>query len=683
MLTTPASVPNLVPPLPFRQIHLDFHTSEAIPGVGSRFDKAQFQEMLRLGHVNSVTVFSKCHHGMSYHETDVGVRHPYLQCELLPLQLEACAEIGVQAPVYLSAGLDEAMAVRHPDWCRQSRDGKLFEPLKPGFKGLSFSSPYLEYLCAQIEEVAAKYDPIGIFLDIIHPHRDYSVWALRDMRSLGLDPEDDSDADEYSMRVLNKYFEKTTAACRIKNPNIRVFHNSGHIAKGNHQALSWNTHLELESLPTGGWGYDHFPASAKYAATTGYDFLGMTGKFHTTWGEFGGFKRPNALRYECAAMLAFGSKCSVGDQLHPNGEMNLDTYALIGTAYAEVERCEPWCQGAIPVSEIALMSPEAMHTRLLGEYRSKGASEEGASRMLLELGEGFDVLDLDADLSKYKVVILADEWKFDSSEKMQALKTKLGKYLANGGKLIASGDSGLDAEGSGFALDMGVDLVGRSPWNPDYLIPTELAPTPPVRGPFVIHGGAWDVTPREGTQVLARRAKPYFNRAWDHFCSHQHTPDEGEIEYAGAVASGGTVYFAHEIFRCYRELGQALYRDLLRDALAFVRPQKQVETSLPTTGRVSLMKQEAHSRYILHLLHAIPVKRGANSSQWGTGASAVEVIEDLHPVHDVQVCVRVPEAVKSARLVPEGRELELKVEDGAARFSLGRLECHAMIELAF
>jgi hypothetical protein len=43
----------------------------------------------------------------------------------------------------------------------------------------------------------------------------------------------------------------------------------------------------------------------------------MTGKFHTTWGEFGGFKRPNALRYECAAMLAFGSKCSIGDQLHP------------------------------------------------------------------------------------------------------------------------------------------------------------------------------------------------------------------------------------------------------------------------------------------------------------------------------------------------------------------------------
>ncbi len=38
----------------FRQVHLDFHTSEAIAPIGARFDKKQFQEMLKLGHVDSV-----------------------------------------------------------------------------------------------------------------------------------------------------------------------------------------------------------------------------------------------------------------------------------------------------------------------------------------------------------------------------------------------------------------------------------------------------------------------------------------------------------------------------------------------------------------------------------------------------------------------------------------------------
>ena len=52
----------------FRQVHLDFHTSEKIDGIGSRFSKKQFQEALKAGHVNSITVFSKCHHGWAYQD---------------------------------------------------------------------------------------------------------------------------------------------------------------------------------------------------------------------------------------------------------------------------------------------------------------------------------------------------------------------------------------------------------------------------------------------------------------------------------------------------------------------------------------------------------------------------------------------------------------------------------------
>ena len=43
-----------------RQVHLDFHTSEAIEGIGSQFSKENFQAMLKKGHVDSITVFSKC-----------------------------------------------------------------------------------------------------------------------------------------------------------------------------------------------------------------------------------------------------------------------------------------------------------------------------------------------------------------------------------------------------------------------------------------------------------------------------------------------------------------------------------------------------------------------------------------------------------------------------------------------
>ena len=62
--------------LPYRQVHLDFHTSEAIEGIGKRFSKENFIAALKEGHVNSITVFSKCHHGWAYHPTTVNQQHP-------------------------------------------------------------------------------------------------------------------------------------------------------------------------------------------------------------------------------------------------------------------------------------------------------------------------------------------------------------------------------------------------------------------------------------------------------------------------------------------------------------------------------------------------------------------------------------------------------------------------------
>ena len=62
-----------------RQVHLDFHTSEHMPGVGSKFDKKQFQEALIEGHVNSITIFGKCHHGYFYYPTKVGTVHPTME----------------------------------------------------------------------------------------------------------------------------------------------------------------------------------------------------------------------------------------------------------------------------------------------------------------------------------------------------------------------------------------------------------------------------------------------------------------------------------------------------------------------------------------------------------------------------------------------------------------------------
>ncbi|MDB6093292.1 MAG: alpha-amylase [Verrucomicrobia bacterium] len=661
--------------LRFRQVHLDFHTSGLIPGIGAKFNKRQFQEALKVGHVDSITIFSKCHHGFSYHPTKVGQMHPHLKIDLLARQIDACREINVRCPIYLSAGLDELAAFANPTWVVKKKDGVTWKPLEVEWfvRILRFNSPYLNYLCEQIEEVCQRWpDNDGIFLDIIGTQRDYSDDALKEMKKLGFNPEDDNDVQSYAEQVLYRYFKATTAAAQSVRKDNPVFHNSGHISLGARKALGYNTHLELESLPTGGWGYDHFPMSARYAITQKWDFMGMTGKFHNTWGEFGGFKRAAALKYECGAMIAYGAKCSVGDQLHPDGEMNLDTYRLIGAAYAEVERKEPWCDDVKPVARIALVSCEINQDRWRGGQAASAVADEGAGRMLLELHQPFVVLDTHADWSGFDLVVLPDTFVMNAANVAKAKK-----LLARGGRIIAAGSALLDEKHGKFAIDPGATLLGRSTGEVDYLLATALTPNVEVKSPIVIQGGAFEIKPTRA-KVLAGRRESYFNRTWEHYCSHQHAPDSPEPATPSAVIGRQIAYFAHDLFTRYRTYGQPLYRDFFEAALRNLLGNKlPVETSLPTAGRIGVMEQVAERRYVAHLLYSPTSVRGKFRDQ------GIELIEDVIPLRDTRVALRLPKKVKTARLVPDGEALGFTQEDGVVSFTVPEFAAHQMVELGY
>ena len=78
--------------LRFRQVHLDFHTAGSIPGIGEEFDAEEFARTLKEAHVDSVTCFSRCHHGWLYYDSKHFPErvHPNLKNRnLLKEQIEA------------------------------------------------------------------------------------------------------------------------------------------------------------------------------------------------------------------------------------------------------------------------------------------------------------------------------------------------------------------------------------------------------------------------------------------------------------------------------------------------------------------------------------------------------------------------------------------------------------------
>lgn len=604
--------------------------------------------------------------------------HPHLSFDLLRAQMDASKEIGVNVPIYLSAGFDDMMGDERFDWREITAEGCFTSagPTQAGFRAMCFHSPYLDYLCDQIREAVRLFpEADGVFLDIVSQDECCCKWCIGYMDRHGLDAGKLEDRQACAKAALQRYYSESTAACRCDNPAMPVFHNSGHVTKGDREILQYHSHLELESLPTGGWGYDHFPLSAKYAQQTGLDFLGMTGKFHTTWGEFGGYKHPNALRYECASMLAFGSKCSVGDQLHPSGLMDPSTYEMIGQAFAEVEAKEPWCDNVTSVADIAVLSAEA-------ETGIRDASgDTGAGRVLLESHFLFDVVDRQAELAAYKLLILPDSIRVDD-----ALQAKIEMFLASGGKLLLTGTSGLKKDGSGFAFDVGAEHDGESEFQPDYVEMGELAPSF-IRSPVVMYMRSQRVRPTSG-EVLAHIREPYFNRTWKRFCSHQHAPAASRSEYAAAVRNGNILYMAHPAFSIYAALGTVAYKRYIANAIRLLlEDQETLRTNLPSTARVSITNQAEHRRYVMHLLHANTMARGEAAVLSPEGhvrdSRVVQVIEDLLPVSDVEISVKLPQMITSATLEPQAERVELEKAGDRVALRIEAFTCHQIVVLNY
>lgn len=672
----------MIESLPYRQIHLDFHCSPDIKNIGVEFDSKKFQQTLMAAEVNSITLFATCHHGWSYYDTAIGKRHPHLNFDLLKAQFEACKAVGIRVQIYLTAGVNNQIWEAHPEWREIRADGtypRIKDINSPGFRKLCLNSQYIDMLCQQIIEVATIFpDCDGIFMDIIKQEACCCKKCSSDMKKQDIDINDETANLKFGQKVLDNYYRKTFNALRSVSPNMGIFHNAGHITRGKRNIIKYLTHLELESLPTGGWGYDHFPLSAKYAQHLGLEYLGMTGKFHTTWGEMGGFKHPNALRYECAAMLAHGARCSIGD--HPPPGCNLDsmTYSNIGQAYHEVKNKEPWCMGAKQVVDIALLSAESFG---FGQIGRDNVPDTGAARFLLEEHFLFDVIDREVDLNKYKLVILPDCIPIDSD-----LYVKLDDYLQQGGKLFLTGDSGKDINDK-FIFNIGAQYSGLSEFELDYILPDKEFCPDFIASPLVMYRRSNRIKVTDGIS-LGKVFEPFFNRTGEHFSGHQHAPPKPEASgFDCGVRKNNIFYLAHPVFSIYYQLGAVAYRQYIAKTLRFLLAEDEtVISNLSSTARLTLTQQDKQCRYILHLLYGNTIKRGANMSMEGGTVShntEIEIIEELLPLHNIKIKLKLSRTIKKVTLEPQGQEISFTINDGYYNIKIDSFVCHQMIVFHF
>ena len=650
-------------PFPLRHLHLDFHTSEHIKGVGANFSPQAFAQTLKSAHVNSVNLFARCWHGHIYYDSPnfPERRHPQLTRNLLKEQLKACREAGITPIIYVAGQMDYYSSLHHPEWVAQTPEGCVSNGsgkgqgwFEPGFRrSLTLNSPFGDFLKAQVKELLELFEFDGFWFDGVSALDDSSKWTREQMLAKGLNPSDRDARLRFGREVADTFMAEMSALIRTRSPEKSIFYNEGHIDPSIRSSLASFTHLEVESLPGDVWGYDHFPLTGRFVRTLGKPWLGMTAKFHTGWADLHSYKTKAALEYECMQMLALGAGCSVGDQLHPRGEPIATTYNLIGSVYEQVAAKEAWCFGAKAISEIAvLLQPKP------GEMLPQACL--GALKILQAGAQQFDFVDGQADLSAYKLVVLPDEAVLG-----EALLAKLEAFLAGGGKLLASYRVGL--VGENFALKYGVNFIGDAPYSPNFIrikpgFETGLEPTE-----YVMYEGGLEVTLNEG-EVLAETVRPYFNRSYRHFHSHRHAPSSGEVGGPAAVQNGNLVYFSHPIFSIYAESSPAWCEALVLSAIARLLPQPLVQHSGPST--LQIHATELRGDLVLHLLHYVPQRKGPK----------LEVIDDVIPLFDIELRVRASDA-SAVQLVPQEEPLAFTRDGGTILFRVPELRGHQTVHI--
>lgn len=609
-----------------RQIHLDFHTSPFIPGIAADFDPEIFAQTMADAHVSSVTVFAKCHHGMCYYPTKQGTVHPHLQRpDLLGETIEALHRRGIRAPIYTTVVWEEKVADEHPEWRQMRSDGSFgqlaasadMQTVQPGrWRFNSFAHPdYQDYFEAHLAEILDNYPVDGFFLDILFFDQGacFNEASIRKREKLGLLDDTPTNNARFESLMQQEFCKRFTPFIQERAPEATVFYNSNNRAFVD-QRYGWaprvqlETHNEIESLPSGFWGYFHFPRLARQSMLwENRPFLGMTGRFQKMWGDFGGLKPQAALEFECFRSQALGGGCSVGDQMYPRGTLDQGAYKRIGEVYRQIEAAEPFYAGSKPCPQGALL----LATNPGDDETLTGQSEEGAVLMMEELHYDIGVVDDAADFARFEFLILPD-----STPVSPELAAKLKDFHAQGGRLILSHRSGYGADGQWMLDFLPLNPSGQEPLYPTYWRARESFAAEHAGDCRVIYQQGSRVEVQDGAEVWVERILPYFKRSDLKFSSHFQTPPDLTAEPQAAVVGGkGFAYFADPVFREYRQAGNSFLREILAQALTTLDLSPLVSEELDP--QILTYPRRRGNDLIISLLHYVPMRK----------ALAIDVIE--------------------------------------------------------
>jgi hypothetical protein len=630
----------------FLGIHFDFHAGIDCTEIGKNTTREMVESIIDQVHPDYLQIDCKGHPGLTSYPTRAGNQAPGYVGDPLRIWREVTAERGVALYMHYSGVWDSEAIRKHPEWAVINADGST------NGNATSFFGAYDDQLLIpQMRELAGDYGVDGAWVDgeCWAAAPDYSPAALKAFReTTGISEVPRKPGDphwfeflEFNREAFRKHLRHYVTEVKKTNPAMQLCSNwafTDHMPEGVSAPVDW---ISGDYSPQDSVNSARF--SARYMAHQGKPWDLMAWSFTIAGEKFNGSNQKTAvqLEREAAAVLSLGGGFQAYFTQRRDGSVRLEQIPVMAEVAKFCRARQAFCQGAVPVPQVALLYSTASHYREMNGLFPRDLTRlRGTLQALLEGQQSAEIVsehNLTSRMAEYPLIVVAE-----CDTLAPAFKDELVGYVRQGGNLLVVGGGTARM----FSQELGVTLEGPSA--PGYLE----------------HSGALVETKNPVQTVKLAEKAEAFGRM--HATNDLNSPFQAaaSITKLGQGKIAATYFnFSQGYIENRSETSRGFLNALAREL--FPKPLVQVQGSADVDVSVNRVK----GRLAVNLVNTA-----------GPHADLKAPIHDsIPPVGPLQMVIRHPNKPAHVTMQPGNQELPFEYGSGEIRVTVPKLEIHDII----
>ena len=633
----------------FLGLHFDFHAGEDCTQIGKKVTQRMIGYIIDQVKPDYIQCDCKGHPGLSSYPTKVGYPAPGFRKDQLRIWREVTARRGVALYVHYSGVFDREALRHHPGWARIEESGKRDK------NNTSVFGPYVDkLLIPQLKELGDDYAIDGAWIDgeCWAAGPDYGkkvLKAFQERTGIKTIPRKPSDPYffefmEFCREGFRHYLDHYVTELHNHNPNFQIASNWAYSSQMPEPVGVKVDFISGDYSPLNSINSARLEARCMVHQGKPWDLMAWS---FTTRGGEGCFSTKSVpqLQQEAAVVLSLGGGFQAYFTQKRDGSISEWQMRLMKEVAEFCRARQNICHWARPVPQIALLYSGKACYRQNERLFSPGnilIPLRGILQSLLGSQNVVDILmehHLCGRMDEYPLMVIP-EWEYLD----EAFRREILAYVKAGGNLLVMGPKAAAL----FKKELGVKFTGK----------------PQERDNWLEYDG-WPCGLKTLFQsVKLKKGTRKFGKIYA----------ENDVKGPSTPAASIAPYGRGKLAAVYVNLGERCCKAVTSTAGKFLNglvrelfPDPLVEVTGSPFVDVTLNRLD--DRLMINLVNTA----GPH------GDDNVYVYDEIPPLGPLTVTIRSNKRPKRVTLEPQHLSLDYKYSKGKIKFTLPRLEIHAVI----